>query len=131
MICGIGVDLVEIGRIEAALARTPRLAQRILTPLEYEDFLRSSEPARFLAKRFAAKEAAVKALGTGFRAGIGWQQLQVQHGELRQPQLCLTGAALARAHTLGVSHWHLSYSDEKNHVVAMAVAERRPSGYTV
>jgi holo-[acyl-carrier protein] synthase len=62
MIAGIGTDLVQIDRIAAALARTPRLAQRILRPQELAGFEASQDQARYLAKRFAAKEAAVKAL---------------------------------------------------------------------
>ncbi|MFC6671689.1 holo-ACP synthase [Marinobacterium aestuariivivens] len=69
MILGIGTDLVQIDRIASALARTPALAQRVLTPAEQSGFEASRDPARFLAKRFAAKEAAVKALGTGIGRG--------------------------------------------------------------
>ena len=65
MIAGFGTDIVEVARIEQALDRTPALARRILTPAELDVFSAAREPARFLAKRFAAKEACVKALGTG------------------------------------------------------------------
>lgn len=123
MIYGIGTDILDIGRIEKALQRTPKLAQRILTAGEYQQFQDSSQPARFLAKRFAAKEAAVKALGTGIGRGIGWQQLSVSHDPLGKPLLQVTGAAAERAEQAGIRHWHLSYSDEQTAVVAFVVAE--------
>lgn len=123
MICGIGTDILEIARIEAALNRTPKLAGRILTPAEHEQFAQSAQPARFLAKRFAAKEAAVKALGTGIGRGIGWQQFEIGHDTLGKPLLEVTGNAQARATELGIRSWHVSYSDEQAHVVAFVIAE--------
>ena len=123
MIYGIGTDILEIARIEVALTRTPKLAQRILTPAECEVFAESSQPARFLAKRFAAKEAAVKALGTGIGHGIGWQQFEISHDALGKPLLAVMGNAESRADTAGIRTWHLSYSDEQTHVVAFVIAE--------
>ena len=78
-IAGIGTDIVELSRIEQALARGDRLARRILTPAELERFAAHTQPARYLAKRFAAKEAAVKALGTGIGVGISWQHIRVDN----------------------------------------------------
>lgn len=123
MIYGIGTDILDISRIETALARTPKLAQRILTKQELAGFEASSQPVRFLAKRFAAKEAAVKALGTGIGHGIGWQQFAVSHDHLGKPLLSVSGNAAERAATLGIRSWHLSYSDEQNSVVAFVIAE--------
>ncbi len=123
MICGIGTDILEISRIETALTRTPKLAKRILTPAEYERFSEHTQPVRFLAKRFAAKEAAVKALGTGIGHGIGWQQFEISHDALGKPLLMVTGNAQARADDMGIRSWHLSYSDEQTHVVAFVIAE--------
>ncbi|MBN3564576.1 holo-ACP synthase [Aliamphritea spongicola] len=123
MICGIGTDILEIARIENALSRTPKLANRILTPAELEKFAQSAQPARFLAKRFAAKEAAVKALGTGIGHGIGWQQFEICHNALGKPLLKVTGNAEIKAGELGIRSWHLSYSDEQAHVVAFVIAE--------
>ncbi len=124
MIVGIGTDLVQIDRIAAALTRSPQLAGRVLTPREQTDFAASRDPARFLAKRFAAKEAAVKALGTGIGRGVSWQHLEVGHDQLGKPCLQLTGGAEARALELGISRLHLSYSDEQKLVVAFVVAEQ-------
>jgi|SRR5690554_565310 holo-[acyl-carrier protein] synthase len=123
MIFGIGTDIVEIDRIRQALARTPRLPQRILTPEEQDAFNRSARPEVFLAKRFAAKEAAVKALGTGIGRGISWQHFRVEHDALGRPLLRLTGAAEALAQQQGIGHWHLSYSDERAQVIAFVIAE--------
>jgi len=123
MIFGIGTDIVDIERIRRALSRTPRLPERILTPEEREAFQQSADPAVFLAKRFAAKEAAVKALGTGIGRGISWQHFAVRHDPLGRPLLLLSGEALIRAGQAGIRHWHLSYSDERTQVVAFVVAE--------
>lgn len=123
MIRGIGTDIVEIARMRQALARTPRLPQRILTPEELEAFRKSTDPAVFLAKRFAAKEAAVKALGTGIGRGISWQHFTVRHDPLGRPLLDVSGAALALARQAGIEHWHLSCSDERTQVIAFVVAE--------
>lgn len=125
MIVGIGIDIVSISRIEKALERTPKLAERVLTPLEFEEWQQSQQPARFLAKRFAAKEAAVKALGTGIGRGVGWQQLEISKSDLGRPLISLSGAAADIAETLGALFWHLSYSDEVDYVVAQVIAESR------
>ena len=125
MILGLGTDIVAIARIAAALERTPGLAKRILTPVELEQFNASSEPERFLAKRFAAKEAGVKALGTGIGNGVGWQHLEVSHNEMGRPLLSVSATAAERAEELGITHWHLSYSDEVDYVVAQVIAEGR------
>lgn len=123
MIVGLGTDIVEIARIEAALARTPALARRILTPAEQVAFDSARTPARLLAKHFAAKEAAVKALGTGIGRGVGWQQLQVVRRSGQAPVLALSGQAAEIARQRGIRHWHLSYSDERHYVTATVIAE--------
>lgn len=124
MIIGIGTDLLEIARMEAALARTPRLSERILTPWEREAYARSRDQARFLAKRFAAKEAAAKALGTGIGRGVSWQHLEVGHDANGRPLLRAFGGALAAAQRQGITRWHLSYSDERGYVSAFVIAEQ-------
>ena len=97
MIIGIGTDLCEIGRIQAALDRFgPRFAAKILVASELTRFARHRKPAAYLAKRFAAKEAASKALGTGFRAGVFWRDLGVVNLPSGQPTLRLTGGAAER-----------------------------------
>ena len=123
MIKGIGTDILQVSRIERALERTPKLAERILTPAEYSDFQQDGQPGRFLAKRFAAKEAVVKALGTGIRMGVGWQQIQIEKDELGKPLITLLGGALERAYEMAVDSYFISYSDERDYVVAMVVLE--------
>lgn len=125
MILGVGTDIVSIARIAAAIDRTPALAQRILTAAELEQFNASSQPVRFLAKRFAAKEAGVKALGTGIGNGVGWQHLEVNHNEFGRPLLTVSLRAAELAAEIGITHWHLSYSDESDYVVAQVIAEGR------
>lgn len=123
MIVGCGIDILDIERMEKALTRTPAIARRVLTPLEYEVFKQSREPARQLAKFFAAKEAVVKALGTGFSQGVSWQDIQVEKNALGKPLISLTGKAQAISQMQGILNWHMSYSDEKAAVVALAIAE--------
>lgn len=123
MIFGIGTDILKISRMKASLIRTPRLPERILTLVELEGFRASNCPAIFLAKRFAAKEAAVKALGTGIGRGISWQHFEISHNKLGRPILSLSGAAKVRAEQYGLSSFHLSYSDEQEYVVAFVIAE--------
>ena len=123
MILGIGTDLLDIRRIAKALERTPRLSDRILTLAEQQQFAASKNQVNFLAKRFAAKEAAVKALGTGIGRGISWQHFEVSHDALGRPLLTLSGNAQQKAVELGMVRFHLSYSDEQDHVVAFVVAE--------
>ncbi len=123
-IVGIGTDIVEIARIEAQLQRSNRLAQRVLTAVEFTQFEQHSFPARYLAKRFAAKEAAVKALGTGIGNGVGFQHIEISHDPLGQPQLTFADGAKERAEALGVTAMFLSLSDEQHYAVATVVLEK-------
>ncbi len=123
MIKGIGTDIIQIQRVRRALARSKRLPERVLTTEELAQFHASSRPELFFAKRFAAKEAAVKALGTGIGRGVGWQHLQVTHDSWGKPALRLSGGAAARAEAMQIQVLHLSYSDEQEYVVAFVVAE--------
>lgn len=123
MIIGVGTDLLDIRRIGKALERTPRLAERILTASELAQFQRASQPVNFLAKRFAAKEAAVKALGTGIGRGISWQHFAVSYDSLGRPLMTMYGGAQEKAEQLGIRQIHISYSDETDHIIAFAVAE--------
>ena len=126
MIRGTGVDIASISRIAAVLKRFPtRFAARILHPREWQAWEASSaeHASAFLAKRFAAKEAAAKALGTAIRSGVAMQDFIVSRGDRGRPLLELTGRAREEADRLGITHWHLSLSDELDTVVAFVVAE--------
>lgn len=124
MIAGIGTDIVEVRRMHDALERRgERLARRLLSDAELSEYRASNDPARFLAKRFAAKEAILKALGTGLRDGIRWTQLGIGHDQRGRPQVTLGEAAAAVALAQGIGAWHLSLSDEQAYVLAFAIAE--------
>ncbi len=123
MIKGIGTDILQVERIEKALKRSPKIADRVLTEQEMIEFRATSQPSRFLAKRFAAKEAVVKALGTGIGNGVGWQHVEISKDSLGKPLITLTEGALKRAKLLEAQHYHLTLSDEQDYVVAMVVIE--------
>lgn len=126
MIVGVGTDLVEIARMARALDRHgDRLLARILGAEERAALPPEGLPVRaaWLAKRFAAKEAAAKALGTGFRAGIALTDIQTVHSPLGAPQLLFSGAAQQRLRALGATAAHLSVSDERQHALAFVVLE--------
>ena len=123
MIVGLGTDIVEIERIEAQCLKSSRLAERVLTPNEMQLFDKHLHPARFLAKRFAAKEAAVKALGTGIGHGISWQHMEIHNNELGQPFLTFTDGFAAECDKRGITNSALSISDEKHYAVATVILE--------
>lgn len=101
MIIGVGSDLIDIRRIEATLARFgPRFIDRIFTPLEQEKSDRRANRAESYARRFAAKEACAKALGTGLRRGVFWRDMGVVNLPGGRPTLQLTGGALDRLNAL-------------------------------
>ena len=124
MIFGIGTDIVEVSRIEDALARHGEgFARRILTDAELAEFQNSHTQARFLAKRFAAKEAFAKALGTGVRAPATMQNIGVSHDALGKPVLTLAPDLQTLVEEKNIVRQHLSISDEKALAVAFVVLE--------
>lgn len=125
MIHGIGTDIVRIDRLQAALDRNGgRFAARILAPCERADFDASREPARFLAKRFAAKEAFGKALGTGVAMPATLHAVSVGHDERGKPLYRFGVELEAYLRERGLDA-HLSLSDEADYVLAFAVIEKR------
>ena len=125
MIYGIGTDIVEVSRIEDSLARFGDVfAQRILTEQEWLSFQQSKTQARFLAKRFAAKEAFAKALGTGLRDPATFQNIGVAHDDLGKPVLDLSPALQTFLDKKGIVQQHLSISDEKALAAAFVVLEK-------
>ncbi len=122
MIIGIGTDITELARIKASYNKFgERFLQKILTPHELQ--LMPGSPIAYISGRFAAKEAAVKALGTGFNEGIGPLHIEVLRGPAGQPQLHFHGPALARAEVLGMRAAHISISHDRNAAVAVVVLE--------
>lgn len=126
MIAGIGTDLVVVARFAAMVERqgAERVAKRFLAERERGEFLQHPAPARFLAKRFAAKEALSKALGTGVRAPVLLTAIAVTHDELGKPMFALTPELEAWVAERGITRLHLSISDEQEHALAFVVAER-------
>lgn len=123
-IIGMGTDIVDIRRIEQALTRTGEsFARRILADSEWQQFLAHKQPARFLAKRFAAKEAAAKALGTGIAAGVTFTDFIVTNNAAGKPQISLQGKAAQLAEAQNIKHQHISISDEKHYAVVTVIFE--------
>lgn len=130
MIVGLGTDIVEIARIEERVPaagdealQACRLAKRVLTETEFTLFVSSAHPGRYLAKRFAAKEAAAKALGTGIGRGVSFQHIEISNNEFGAPLLLLTDGALQRLAQLGGSRAHLSIADEQHYATATVILE--------
>ena len=128
MIAGMGTDLVTVSRMARVHERFgERLARRVLHAAELDGYRRARDPARFLAKRFAVKEAAVKALGTGERVGVLLRDFHVDHDALGKPLLGVSGEAAVRCAAAGIVARHVSLSDEGDLVSAFVVLERRES----
>ena len=124
MIAGIGVDIVAVARIARILEQHgDHFARRLLADSEWQDYLATPVRAPFMAKRFAAKEAFGKALGTGIAQGVTLPQIAVLHDAAGRPLLQLSGAAAEQCARRGIVAWHLSLADEKDHAVAMVVLE--------
>ncbi|MEM7466056.1 MAG: holo-ACP synthase [Pseudomonadota bacterium] len=125
MIYGIGVDLAQISRIENAYERFGmRFANRILGKSELADFSKTKRPVRFLAMRFAAKEAASKAFGTGFKQGVAPRQIEVTHNKAGKPSLVFSGQAQVLAETNNITGSHVSLTDESDFAVAYVILEQ-------
>lgn len=124
MIFGIGTDIVEVSRIEALWARHgERFAARVLSERELPDYRAASHPERLLAKRFAAKEAFAKAVGSGMRHPVGFRRIGITHDGLGKPVLQFDDTLRAYLAQLGINGHHLSISDERGTVVAFVVLE--------
>jgi holo-[acyl-carrier protein] synthase len=124
VIAGIGVDIVQLDRVEQALNRFgDRFARRVLAPSEWPDYEAAGRPAAFLAKRFAAKEAFGKALGTGIRAPASFHEIRVERDALGKPSFQFGTALGAWLEHRGLGRHHLSISDERVAAVAMVVLE--------
>ena len=121
---GIGVDVVQVSRLGASLERFgDRMRRRLFTDGERAYCEGHKDPLPHFAARFAAKEAASKALGTGMSAGVGWTQIEVHQPGGRRPTLTLTGAALEHFHALGCTASHLTLAHDGGMAVACVVIE--------
>jgi holo-[acyl-carrier protein] synthase len=123
-IIGLGVDIVETSRIADLMGNHPeRFLERCFTQAEQRDSQSTKRQLEHLAARFAAKEAALKALGTGWSQGIGWTDIEVVRAESGRPSLKITGRAGEIADERGIASWHLSLSHISTHAVASVIAE--------
>ncbi len=124
MILGLGIDLIEIGRIRTSFERFgERFTSRILLPDETAYCLSHKDPAPFLAARFAAKEAISKAFGTGIGAELSWHDMEVGRKESGEPFVILHGGGLQLFAARGAAHLRLSLSHTVEHATAIAVLE--------
>ncbi|MEO9493796.1 MAG: holo-ACP synthase [Vibrio splendidus] len=123
-VVGLGTDIAEIERVEKALSRSGEaFAQRILTNSEFEVFQQLKQKGRYLAKRFAAKEAASKALGTGIALGVTFHDFEISNDEHGKPVLSLHKKAREIAEASGTKSIHLTISDERHYAVATVLLE--------
>ena len=125
MIVGLGLDVIEVERIREIHARHPRrFVQRILTEAEQRYVLRHRDPTERLAGRWAAKEAAMKALGTGLSQGLRWRDVEILPDELGKPILHLHGKARERAAALGATVSHVTITHSHSVAVAQVILEK-------
>ena len=123
-IYGIGVDLINHTRIQSLYAKYgDRFARRILDDDEMILFQETDNKARYLCNAFAGKEAAVKALGTGFSSGVHWKDFGLSRKSSGQPQLHFTGKIKQKFDALGIRSSHLSISDDDPWSIAMVIFE--------
>ncbi|NOH98582.1 holo-ACP synthase [Vibrio sp. 99-70-13A1] len=123
-VVGLGTDIAEIDRVEKALARSGEaFAKRILAESELVAFQKLKQQGRYLAKRFAAKEAASKALGTGIAMGVTFHDFVISNDEHGKPMLTLHNKALQIAQASKVNSIHITISDERHYAVATVLFE--------
>ncbi len=124
MIVGIGIDITEVGRLERAIARHPeRLIQRVFTEREQRECETRHRPAMHYAARFAAKEAFLKAVGLGLRAGMRWRDISVVHAPNGKPSLEVTGCAAERMRELGADQALVSLTHTNEHACAIVLLQ--------
>jgi holo-[acyl-carrier protein] synthase len=122
MIAGIGIDLVKIKRIQEAVKRwDQRFLSRIFTPLEQQYCYGHLDPALHLSGRFAVKEAVFKAMGTGWRRGVRWTEIEVTNNPQGKPMVTVTGRVKQLMADLGVSEIHVSISHDTDYAIGQVV----------
>ena len=128
MIFGIGTDVVELARVERVFGQYgEHFVRRLLLPEEEAAFRRQKRPVRFLAMRFAAKEAIVKAMGTGFAHGMWIRDTGVVQNEWGRPGIIWSDRGRRMCERLGIGEGHVTLTDEAGLVVAVAVLLRAPA----
>jgi holo-[acyl-carrier protein] synthase len=125
MIVAIGVDIIEVARIREVLQRTPRFRERVFTAAEREYCdSRGVVVAQHYAARFAAQEATLKALQTGWSGGIGWQDVEIASRDSGAPYLILHGLVLELFNASGATAAHLSMAHTSEHAIAEVILEQ-------
>lgn len=124
-VVGLGTDLARVGRFRSFLDEgKSKLIERLFTLGERGYSLTKKDPAPHFAARFAAKEACLKAFGTGLRDGLSWQDMEIVHDDLGRPSLYLSGRAAELAEQRRIDMVHLSYSHDGDYAVATVVLEQ-------
>lgn len=124
MIIGTGIDICEISRMEALLSRRgDKTHDRLFTPEEVRYCESKARPAQSFAARFAAKEAVMKMLGTGWSAGVRWRDIEVRRGKGGPPTIQLYGEAALRAERMGIKRVHLSITHSGDLAVVHVIGE--------
>ena len=122
MIIGTGIDIVRIERIQQAVEKWGgAFEQRVFTAAELEYCMKQKRPAEHLAARFGAKEAVMKAFGTGLSGGVSWKDAQVVRGSGGRPEVVLSGRLKELAGEMGVSAAHVSFSHDGGFAVAQVI----------
>ena len=124
MIFGVGVDIIEVSRVEDKLSRTPGLKEKIYTPLEIAYCESKKYPFQHYAARFAAKEAFMKALGTGWAQGVKFSEIEIHNLETGQPVIEVTGKAKEICESNGITGFYVSLSHLRTQAVAMVILEK-------
>ncbi len=124
MIIGIGTDIIKIERIARIINKLPNFIDRVFTPSEAEYCLSKAIPAQSFAARFAAKEAVMKAMGTGWGDGISWQDIEVTVGLNGNPSITVHNACAQFMESNQICNIHVSLAHEKEYAIAYVLLER-------
>lgn len=124
MILGIGTDIIEVGRIARLLSQQKRFKERIFTRREIEYCDHKANNAQNYAARFAVKEALLKAIGTGWREGVAFQEIEVKNNRKGKPELVLSGAVKKVTEAMGVTNIQVSISHLKDLAIGIVILER-------
>lgn len=122
MVQGLGIDIVDIARIEKTLIRFPAFKERVFSREELDYCVSRKRPEKHFAARFAAKEAASKALGTGIK-GFSWKEISVSRDDNGRPSIGLSGKAAILAKQKNINNMHLSMSFSESQATAIVIAE--------
>ncbi|MCB5253651.1 MAG: holo-ACP synthase [Candidatus Cloacimonadaceae bacterium] len=125
MILGLGTDIVAVHRIERVIQSNPRFIEKVFSSSEQHYCSSKANPFQSYAARFAAKEAFMKALGTGWDEGICWTEIEVVNDARSKPGLALSGATKALALSRGTGQIFLSLSHEKDYAIATVILEKK------